>query len=146
MNVSALFGFARTLTTLIDEGAPARSADGSLISQKPLRLVAAFDSRVPTFRHKIYPEYKATRQKTPDDLHTQVPLVEEVLTSLGVSSIQVDGYEADDIIATLAKQCKTEGRDCYILSSDKDLLQLVGKNTNGTGIYQLRPQKTGIST
>ena len=141
-NVSALFGFARTLITLIDEGAPAMSADGSIVTQKPLCLAAAFDSRVPTFRHKMYAEYKATRQKTPDDLHAQVPLVEEVLTVLGIPSIHVDGYEADDIIATLAHRCKTEGRDCYILSSDKDLLQLVGCREKA-GVYQLRPQKTG---
>ena len=140
-NVSALFGFARTLTTLIDEGAPAFAADGSIVTQKPLRLAAAFDSRVPTFRHKMYAEYKATRQKTPDDLHAQVPLVEEALSVLGIPSIHVDGYEADDIIATLAAQCKAEGRDCYILSSDKDLLQLVGGGKKNSAVYQLRPQK-----
>ncbi|MCL1928509.1 MAG: DNA polymerase I [Treponema sp.] len=143
-NVSVLFGFARTLTTLIDEGAPAISADGGIVTQKPLRLAAAFDSRVPTFRHKMYTEYKATRQKTPDDLHAQVPLVEEVLSALGVPAIRVDGYEADDIIATLAYQCKAEGRDCYILSSDKDLLQLVGHGEKAR-VYQLRPQKTGAA-
>ena len=142
-NVSALFGFARTLTTLIDDGAPAMAADGSITTQKPLCLAAIFDSLVPTFRHKIYAEYKATRQKTPDDLHEQVPLVEEVLTALGIASIRADGYEADDIIATLALRCKAEGRDCYILSSDKDLLQLVGSGSNGTAVYQLRPQKSG---
>ena len=132
-NVSALFGFARTLVTLLDTGAPA--AEGK--TKKPLRLAAVFDPRTPTFRHKMYPEYKATRQKTPEDLHAQVPLVEEVLAALGVPSLLVSGYEADDIIATLALKCKTENRDCYILSSDKDLLQLVG---NGT--WQLRPAKT----
>ncbi|GHV84746.1 DNA polymerase I [Spirochaetia bacterium] len=144
-NVSALFGFARTLVSLIDEGAPAAGPDGAILPspQKPLRLAAAFDSRVPTFRHKMYDEYKATRQKAPDDLHSQVPLVEEVLNALGVPMVQVDGYEADDIIATLAARCKTEGRDCYILSSDKDLLQLVGSGPGGGSVYQLRPQKAG---
>ncbi|MDR0447535.1 MAG: DNA polymerase I, partial [Treponema sp.] len=139
-NVSALFGFARTLITLIDEGAPTLM-DGGIRAQKPLRLAAAFDPREPTFRHKMYAEYKATRQKAPEDLHSQVPLVEEVLAALGVSVIRVEGYEADDIIATLAHACKTEGRDCYVLSSDKDLLQLVG--TGPGAVYQLRPQKTG---
>ena len=150
-NVSALFGFSKTLVTLINDGAPVISADGGITIQKPHCLAAAFDSRVPTFRHKMYPEYKATRQKTPDDLHTQVPLVEEVLAALGIPSIHADGFEADDIIATLANQCKAEGRDCYIISSDKDLLQLVG--TGGTeksggrksSVYQLRPLKTGES-
>ncbi|MDR1143895.1 MAG: DNA polymerase I [Spirochaetaceae bacterium] len=139
-NVSALFGFARTLVSLIDEGAPAAGEDGAALPEprRPLRLAAVFDSRVPTFRHKLYGAYKATRQKAPDDLHTQVPLVEEALTALGVPVLRLDGYEADDIIATLALRCKAEGRQCYILSSDKDLLQLVGD-----GVYQLRPQKAG---
>jgi DNA polymerase-1 len=143
-NVSALFGLARTLTALIDEGAPARAADGTVQVQKPFRLAAAFDSRVPTFRHKLYAEYKATRQKAPDDLHSQVPLVEEVLAALGIPALRMDGYEADDIIATLAMRCRAEGRDCYILSSDKDLLQLVcgaDKSAKGGAVYQLRPQK-----
>jgi DNA polymerase-1 len=84
----------------------------------------------------MYTEYKANRQKAPEDLHAQVPLVEEVLTALGVPSFRVEGYEADDIIATLASKCQAEKRQCYILSSDKDLLQLVG---NGT--WELRPVK-----
>ena len=131
-NVSALFGFARTLVTLLDEGAP--GADGALI--KPQRLAAAFDSRGPTFRHEMYPQYKATRQKTPEDLHAQIPLVEELLAALGVPALRAEGYEADDIIATLALICQAEGRECFILSSDKDLLQLVGKGT-----WELRPLK-----
>ncbi|MDR0600289.1 MAG: DNA polymerase I [Treponema sp.] len=131
-NVSALFGFARTLTALIDQGVPGAG------TSRPLRMAAAFDSRVPTFRHNLYTEYKATRQKAPDDLHSQVPLVEETLAALGIPALRVDGYEADDIIATLAWRCREEGRRCYIISSDKDLLQLVGG-----GVYQLRPQKAG---
>ncbi|MCL2379965.1 MAG: DNA polymerase I [Treponema sp.] len=137
-NVSALFGFARTLVSLLNSGAPAAGPQGNVLPQprKPLRLAAVFDSRTPTFRHKMYSEYKANRQKTPDDLHEQVPLVEEVLSALNIPSLRVDGYEADDIIATLALKCQGEGRQCYILSSDKDLLQLVG---NGT--WELRPLK-----
>ncbi|MDR1099247.1 MAG: DNA polymerase I, partial [Treponema sp.] len=129
-NISALFGFARTLVGLIDEGAGADSLE------RPRRLAVAFDSRTPTFRHKMYPEYKATRQKAPEDLHDQVPLVEETLAALGVPSLRLDGYEADDIIATLAMKCQAEKRQCYILSSDKDLLQLVGEGT-----FELRPVK-----
>ena len=137
-NVSALFGFARTLVTLLDTGAPVADSEKTEIASqklmKPHRLAAVFDSLTPTFRHKMYPAYKATRQKTPEDLHSQVPLVQEFLSVLGVPSLRVDGYEADDIIATLAQKCQAEGRQCYILSSDKDLLQLVG---NGT--WELRP-------
>ncbi|MCL2190466.1 MAG: DNA polymerase I [Treponema sp.] len=137
-NVSALFGFSRAVVGLLNEGAPLATPDGLAGEVKPPSLLAAvFDSRVPTFRHKMYSEYKATRQKTPDDLHAQVPLVEEFLASLGVASLRADGYEADDIIATLAKKCAAENRQCYIISSDKDLLQLVG-----SGVYALRPAKT----
>ncbi|MDR0389357.1 MAG: DNA polymerase I, partial [Spirochaetaceae bacterium] len=137
-NVSALFGFARTLVSLLLDGAPLAGADGRVLDKpkKPAFLAAVFDSPALTFRHKLYPEYKATRQKAPDDLHAQVPLVEEFLTALGVPLLRADGYEADDIIATLAGQCRAEDRQCYILSSDKDLLQLVGKGT-----YELRPIK-----
>ncbi|MDR0464533.1 MAG: DNA polymerase I [Treponema sp.] len=137
-NVSALFGFSRTVVTLLEEGAPAAGADGRLSDkpEKPLRLAAIFDSRTPTFRHKMYSEYKANRQKTPEDLHDQIPLVEEFLTALGIQCLKAEGYEADDIIATLAEICRKEERQCYIFSSDKDLLQLVGG-----GIYELRPSK-----
>jgi len=141
-NVSALFGFARTLIALLDEGAPCADKNGKLLEtmQKPLRLAAIFDSRTPTFRHEMYTEYKANRQKTPDDLHEQVPLVEEFLTALEVKYFKVDGFEADDIIATLAVKCQNENRQCYILSSDKDLLQLVGEGT-----FELRPSKINRS-
>ncbi|MDR1972195.1 MAG: DNA polymerase I [Treponema sp.] len=131
-NVSVLTGFARTVVSLLDEGLPVEGAKGAM----PLCLAAAFDSRVPTFRHKLYAAYKATREKAPEDLHDQVPLVEELLEALGIRALRVDGYEADDIIATLAKMCRKEGRRCYILSSDKDLLQLVGEFT-----WELRPRK-----
>jgi len=142
-NVSALFGFARTVISLLDDGAPAADSSGKLKekSEKPLRFAAIFDSRTPTFRHQMYAEYKATRQKAPEDLHEQVPLVEEFLTALGIQCLKVEGFEADDIIATLAEKCRRENRQCYILSSDKDLLQLVGG-----GIYELRPAKINRSS
>ncbi|MDR1468093.1 MAG: DNA polymerase I [Spirochaetaceae bacterium] len=122
-NVSALFGFARAIAGLINE-------------RNPQYMAAVFDSRKPTFRHELYAEYKANRQKAPDDLHEQVPLVEEMLAALGVHGLRKDGFEADDIIATLAVRCRKEGRPCYIVSSDKDLLQLVGD-----GVYELRPSR-----
>jgi DNA polymerase-1 len=122
-NVSALFGFARAIAGLINE-------------RDPQYMAAVFDSRGPTFRHEMYAEYKANRQKAPDDLHEQVPLVEELLAALGVHGLRKDGFEADDIIATLAVRCREEGRPCYIVSSDKDLLQLVGG-----GVYELRPSR-----
>jgi DNA polymerase-1 len=136
-NVSALFGFARTITSLLNDGAPI-AADGKAAASKktPLLMAAVFDSRTPTFRHEMYSEYKATRQKAPEDLHAQIPLVEEFLAALNVPLLRVDGFEADDIIATLANKCRAENRQCYFLSSDKDLLQLAGG-----GVYALRPAK-----
>jgi DNA polymerase-1 len=138
-NISALVGFARTLVSLLHDGAPVADETGMFLEslKKPRCLAVAFDSRTPTFRHKMYPEYKATRQKAPEDLHEQVPLIEEFLVCLGIPAFRVEGYEADDIIATLARKCADENRHCYILSGDKDLLQLVGQ-----GIYELQPAKT----
>jgi DNA polymerase-1 len=140
-NVSVLVGFARTLLSLLDEGLslPRGEGDETVLGPVggPLCLAAAFDSRTPTFRHKFYAAYKANREKAPEDLHDQVPLVEELLAALGVRSLRVDGYEADDIIATLAGLSRKEGRRCYILSGDKDLLQLVGEKT-----WELRPRKS----
>lgn len=112
-NVSAAFGFFRFLFNLFDE-------------HNPGAFACVFDSRGPTFRHKMFEAYKATRQKTPDDLHAQVPLVEEILDALGVPRLMAEGFEADDVIATLATRCKAEDRECWIVSGDKDLLQLVG--------------------
>ncbi|MDR0552159.1 MAG: DNA polymerase I [Spirochaetaceae bacterium] len=122
-NVSALFGFARIVSNLISD-------------KRPKMVAAIFDSRTKTFRHEQYPEYKATRQKAPDDLHSQVPLVEAFLEHLGIPTLRVEGFEADDIIATLIQKYRGSGRDCYIVSGDKDLLQLVGDN-----VYELRPIK-----
>ena len=114
-NIGALSIFFRNLKALLSK-------------YKPGYLAAAFDSRTPTFRHEMYAEYKATRQKTPDDLHAQVPWIEDVLHELKVPVLRVDGFEADDIIATVAKKCREEKRPCRILSGDKDLLQLVNED------------------
>ena len=140
-NVSALFGFARTISSILNDGAPLADEQGRLLSErvKPRYLAVAFDAPGPTFRHKKYEAYKATRQKAPEDLHAQVPLVKEFLELLQIPVLQVDGYEADDIIATIAERCRKEGRSCYTISSDKDLLQLVGDQ-----IYQLRPGKNTL--
>ncbi|HUX52641.1 MAG TPA: DNA polymerase I [Spirochaetia bacterium] len=111
-NISATFGFFRTLLMILKD-------------RKPGMLVVALDSKTPTHRHEHYKEYKATREKSPDDLREQIPVIEEILDVLGVPAIRVDGYEADDIIATYAERCRRENRQCYVISSDKDLLQLV---------------------
>ena len=115
-NVSALFGFFRNLHWIFQH-------------YKPDYIFAAMDSKTKTFRHEMYPEYKATRNKTPDDLHAQIPWICEILQALGVPVLQCDGYEADDIIATVAKKCSDQGWECRILSGDKDLMQLVNDTT-----------------
>lgn len=112
-NISALFGFFRNLLSLIEH-------------YKPKTLIAALDSKSKTFRHEMYAEYKATRPKTPEDLHAQIPWIEEVLETLGVPSLRVEGYEADDVIATVTRQAVEQGKSVRILSGDKDLMQLVG--------------------
>ncbi len=112
-NVSAVYGFFRFLFSLFD-------------SRNPGAFAAVFDSVGKTFRHEMYHEYKANRQKTPDDLHAEVPMVEELLDLLKVPRIRCEGYEADDVMATLAERCRAENRECWIVTGDKDLLQLVG--------------------
>ena len=115
-NVSAIFGFFRNFHYILQH-------------YKPGYIVAAMDSKTKTFRHEMYDQYKANRPKTPEDLHAQVPWICEVLEALGIPVLQCDGYEADDIIATVSRKCRESGRTCRILSGDKDLMQLVDEST-----------------
>jgi DNA polymerase-1 len=96
-----------------------------LRAEAPAAVAAVFDSPEPTPRHVLYPGYKATRLKVPEDLMSQVPLVNEVIDALGVRRVTVPGVEADDIIGTLSRKAEREGMDVIIVSSDKDLYQLV---------------------
>ncbi len=125
-NSSAVFGFFRSLFSL-------------LADRRPERFLVVLDSRTPTFRHQKYEEYKATRDKTPEDLTAQIPVIEQILEALGVPAERVDGYEADDLIATVAEQCRKRDQPCYIISGDKDLLQLV----DGP-VRVLRPETEGF--
>ena len=114
-NSSAVFGFFRTLFSLFDR-------------YNPEYFLVTLDSLTPTFRHEMYPEYKATRDKTPEDLHAQIPRIEAILKALGIAALRMNGFEADDIIATYAKKCQAEDSQCRIITGDKDLLQLVSDN------------------
>jgi len=98
-----------------------------LREERPDAIVAVFDSREPTPRHAIYPEYKANRLKTPEDLASQIPVVDEMIDALGVRRLSVAGAEADDIIGTLSRRAEERGMDVVIVSSDKDMYQLVTK-------------------
>ncbi len=95
---------------------------------KPDRIVAAFDMRTPTFRHKAVETYKANRKGMPEELAMQLPYVKEILTLMGVSVITCECYEADDILGTLARICTEQGSECHIVTGDRDSLQLIEEN------------------
>jgi DNA polymerase-1 len=116
-NTSALFGFMRMIMKLIKE-------------KTPRLLVCVFDSRVKTFRHEIYPEYKAQRMKAPSDLISQGETIRTLVEKLGISKLEMEGYEADDLIGTLAEKARGNGIKSVIVSSDKDILQLVDDSTS----------------
>ena len=98
---------------------------GLIQNQEPDMLVVAMDSKAPSFRSKIYPEYKAHRPPMPDDMPVQINRIEQILAALNIPVFRLDGFEADDIIGTLAKKASTKGIDVYICSKDKDMLQLL---------------------
>lgn len=95
---------------------------------KPDAVAVAFDLKAPTFRHKMYADYKAGRKPMPVELAEQFPLLKELLTDLGYSVVEKEGYEADDILGTLSAKCTEEGAKCYIATGDRDSLQLVNDN------------------
>jgi len=113
-NTSAIFGFLRTIISLLERF-------------EPEYFVITFDEREPTFRHKIYKEYKATRDKMPEDLVEQLAPILEMVKLSHIAKLSKSGYEADDIIATLAERYENE-HDIVIVSTDKDLYQLVDDN------------------
>ncbi len=108
---------------------------------EPDRVAIAFDMKAPTFRHKMYSEYKAGRKGMPEELHSQMPVLKELLTALGYRIVQCEGWEADDILGTLSYNCTGDNK-CFIATGDRDSLQLVSDNstvllarTSGTDIY-----------
>lgn len=127
-NVSALFGFFNTLLMLIRE-------------YNPTYLVVAMDTKEPTFRHTLYEPYKANRDAAPQDLHEQVPKIEAILEAANISRIGVDGWEADDVIASLIECATKQGIHSVMVTGDKDLLQLVNSEVSA-----LRPPKKGESS
>ncbi len=103
---------------------------------KPDYIAAVWEGRGPTFRDEIFPQYKANRKEMPDDLSKQLPYIEQLLDALNVPVLAEDGYEADDTIGSLAKQASARGIEVHIVSSDKDLMQLVGSN-----VLMMNPMK-----
>ena len=114
---NALYGFVKMLQKIIRE-------------EKPDYLVVAFDSPDKTFRHKIYPDYKANRDAPPEELAQQFPYFEPLVQAYGLSSIRQPGFEADDIIGTLAKKGRQEGLEIVIVSGDKDMMQLISPHVH----------------
>jgi DNA polymerase-1 len=101
---------------------------GLIQRRKPDMLVVAMDSKAPTFRSDIYADYKANRPEMPEDLPGQIDRIEQILEAMNIPMLRVDGFEADDIIGTLAKRAADDGYDCLICSKDKDLLQLLDEH------------------
>lgn len=108
---------------------------------KPDAIVFAFDLHAPTFRHKMYDAYKAGRHATPPELIAQFPVIKELLQKLGYPVIEVEGWEADDILGTVSRLCEEQGSDCVICTGDRDSLQLIGPHTK----VRLASTKMGAS-
>ena len=124
-NTSAIFGFVVTLEDLMKR-------------VKPSHVAVAFDPAGPTFRHEAFEQYKAQRQETPEDIRWAVPRIKQLLEAMNIPLLQVDGYEADDVIGTLAHQAEKEGFEVYMATPDKDYGQLVTEH-----VFMYRPRHTG---
>lgn len=125
LNTSAILGFANTLEDILKR-------------EKPTHLGVAFDPSGPTFRHEAFEAYKAQRESTPEDIKKAVPYIKQMLKAYNIPIYEVSGYEADDVIGTLAKQAAKEGFTVYMLTPDKDYGQLVEEN-----IFMYRPKHSG---
>ena len=125
MNTSAIYGFVNTLEEV-----------KTLFS--PTHLAVAFDPAGKTFRHEIYEPYKAQRQETPEDIRKSVPVIKDIIRAYNIPILEVEHYEADDVIGTAASRFASADTEVYMLTPDKDYGQLVGQN-----IWMLRPMKGG---
>lgn len=114
LHTNAVYGFLNILFKILDE-------------ERPEYLTVAFDVNAPTFRHEMYADYKGTRKPMAQELREQVPLMKEMLLAMGVPVIEKAGYEADDLLGTIAKRAEAQGIDVSIVSGDRDLLQLVSE-------------------
>ncbi len=113
---NAIYGFLNILNKLLSD-------------HNPKYLVAAFDLKAPTFRHKLYSEYKATRKGMPEELAAQMPIMKEILKQMNIPILELEGYEADDIIGTVSRICEEKDTECFIATGDRDDLQLAGDGT-----------------
>ncbi len=125
VNTSAIMGFCNTLNEV-------------LTKENPTHIGVAFDSHGPTFRHEAYAPYKAQRQETPEDIKISIPIIKKILQAYRIPVLEMQGFEADDIIGTIAKKAEKEGIATFMLTPDKDYAQLVSKN-----VFMYRPQHGG---
>jgi len=125
LNTSAIMGFANTLYELLK-------------NEKPTHIGVAFDTQAPTARHTDFVQYKANRQAMPEDLAASIPYIKELIRAFNIPTLYVEGYEADDVIGTLAKEAEQAGYQVYMVTPDKDFGQLVSEN-----IFMYKPAKAG---
>ena len=137
---NAITGFMNMLSRAEEEVSPRGGFRGSVPPEFKCYRVAVFDAPGPTFRHELLPQYKATRKPSPDEFKQQVPLLQELLRKMGCPVLVEPGVEADDVMGSLALRAVQAGYQAVILSSDKDLQQVLGD-----GITMLRPIKSGVS-
>ena len=132
LHTNGIFGFVNILFKILEE-------------EKPDYLTVAFDVHHPTFRHEMFKEYKGTRKGMPQELHEQVPVLKELLTAMGIQIMELPGYEADDLLGTVANRSEAKGMDVLVVSGDRDLLQIVTdhirvcipKTKRGTTEYEM---------
>lgn len=125
INTSATFGFCNFLLELLE-------------SEKPTHIAIVFDPEGPTFRHEMFTAYKAQRPPMPEDLRKSIPYIKEIIAGLGIPCVSVPGYEADDVVGTLAKKAEKEGFTVYMITPDKDYAQLVSEH-----IFMYKPGRAG---
>ncbi len=125
MNVSAITGFTNTLWDILQK-------------EKPTHIAVAFDLPGPTFRHEMYEPYKANRDEQPEDITLSLPYIRQIIEGFNIPIISQKGYEADDVIGTVAKQAEKEGFDVYMMTPDKDYAQLVSSN-----VFLYKPARMG---
>src|SRR5579872_1189051 len=111
-NVSAVYGFVTALLKVVED-------------EKPDHIAVCFDTKEPTFRHKAFEAYKGTRQEIPDDMIPQLGIINDVVRAFNIQLIELPGWEADDLIGTLARKAERENVESYLVTPDKDFCQLV---------------------
>ncbi len=128
-HTNAVYGFLNILFKVLEE-------------ERPQYLAVAFDVKAPTFRHKMFDAYKGTRKPMPEELHEQVPMMKEMLAAMGVTVMELPGFEADDILGTMAKRSEAMGRQVSVVSGDRDLLQLASEHI----CVRIPKTKKGVTT